>query len=213
MFSGIIEATGKILALEHRSHGARFTLDGGVLSKRLKQGDSVAVNGVCLTVASKVGNKVSFDVSKETLNKTNLSFSKKQQKLNLELPVTAQTMMSGHMVQGHVEGMGKVKKWFRAGEDVRLFVDLPADLLLYCVPKGSITINGVSLTIASMKSQTIEVALIPYTLEHTNLDELQPGNRVNIETDIVGRYVVETLKKTYDKRIERRTGRSARRKN
>ena len=198
MFSGIIEAVGRVVSFRRSGKGATLVLNADDLKRKLKKGDSVAVNGVCLTVVKKTGADVSFDVSAETLNKTNLSSFRKGVIANLELPVTAETMLSGHFVQGHIEGIGHVKNWIRNGKDIRLFVDLPEELLPFCVPKGSIAMNGVSLTIASQEGPTIGVALIPYTLKHTNLNALKTGDSVNIETDIIGRYVVSALKKTYD---------------
>lgn len=198
MFSGIIEAVGRVVSFHRSGKGAALVLHAADLKRKLKKGDSVAVNGVCLTVVKKAGANLSFDVSAETLSRTNLSSFRKGSIANLELPVTAETMLSGHFVQGHIEGIGHVTNWIRNGEDVRLFVDLPEDLVPFCVPKGSIAINGVSLTIASQSGLTIGVALIPYTLKHTNLDALNTGDSVNIETDIIGRYVVSALKKTYD---------------
>jgi len=121
-------------------------------------------------------------------------------RVNLELPITAQTLISGHYVQGHVEGLARATQWKCQGKDVRLCLELPADLAQYCVPKGSIALNGVSLTIASMHKKRVEIALIPYTLEHTNLSDLQKGDPVNVETDMIGRYVVSVVKNTYDKR-------------
>lgn len=198
MFSGIIEAMGKIVSLKKTGRGAVLELNTSGMTKKIKPGDSVAVNGVCLTVTGKTGSRLLFDISAETWDRTNLSSYRKNQKLNLESSVTPQSMLSGHFVQGHVEGLGRVQKWIRNGEDVRLFVTLPGALMASCVSKGSIALNGVSLTIASQKGRTICVALIPYTLSHTNLNELNPGDLVNVETDIIGRYVVSTLKKTYD---------------
>lgn len=199
MFSGIIEATGRVVSFRQSKNGATLVLRAGKRVSKAKRGDSVAVNGVCLTVAKKLGATLSFDVSAETLKKTNLGAFHKGDIANLESPVTATTMFSGHFVQGHVEDVGKVRSWIRDGEDIRLFVELPEELMPFCVPKGSIAINGVSLTIASQSHRTIGVALIPYTLQNTNLDELKPGDPVNIETDIIGRYVVSALKKSYDK--------------
>ncbi len=198
MFSGIIEAMGKVASLKRTGKGAILTIETSALAKRVKPGDSVAVNGVCLTVTGKTGRRLQFDISAETWKCTNLSSYETNHNLNLESSVTPRSMLSGHFVQGHVEGLGRVQKWIRNGEDVRLFVELPADLMQYCVPKGSITFNGVSLTIASQKGRLVCVALIPYTLSHTNLNDLKPGDVVNVETDIIGRYVVSTLKKTYD---------------
>jgi riboflavin synthase len=198
MFTGIIEATGKILSFDQKGEGAVLTIDSSKLHRSVKKGDSIAIDGICLTVARKRGKQISFDVSAETIQRTNLSAKLPGNLLNLELPMTANTMLSGHFVQGHVEGIARVHKWFRKENDVRLFLDLPRELLIYCVNKGSVTLNGVSLTIASMKGKTIEIALIPYTLRHTNLNRLQLGDPVNIETDVIGRYVVSILKKTYD---------------
>ena len=197
MFSGIIEATGTIVSIGKRKQGKVLQLNAGPLSKKLKKGDSLSVNGVCLTVASRKLNILSFDLSEETWRRSNLFMYQEQDRLNLELPVTANTMLSGHFVQGHVEGVGHIRKWNRNGDDVRLFIELPPELIRYCVPKGSIAINGVSLTIASLKRRTIVVALIPYTLQKTNLGSLKIGDPVNIETDVIGRYVVSALKKTY----------------
>jgi len=199
MFTGIIEATGKILSFDRKRASAVLTIDSSKLSRRARKGDSIALDGVCLTVSRKSGKQMSFDVSDETIRRTNLSEKTNGAFVNLELPMTANTMLSGHFVQGHIEAVARVRRWHRKGNDVLLFVDLPSELLTYCVPKGSIAINGVSLTIASMKGRTIGIALIPYTLSHTNLDALEPGDLVNIETDVIGRYVVSILKKTYDK--------------
>ena len=199
MFTGIIEATGKIVSFDRNRDSAVLTIDSAQLSRPVKKGDSVAIDGVCLTVSRKSRKEISFDISSETIERTNLSAKVSGDFVNLELPMTVNTMLSGHFVQGHVEGVGRVTRWQRKGNDVRLFIDLPKDLLIYCVPKGSISINGVSLTIATIKGKTIGVALIPYTLMHTNLDALKVGDPVNIETDVIGRYVVTVLKKTYDK--------------
>ncbi len=200
MFNGIIEYLGKFVSLTRTGNGARLAVEAARLAGRVKKGDSVAVDGICLTVAARSGKQIRFDVSAETWKRTNLSACRSGQFLNLELPLTAAAFVSGHFVQGHVEGIGRVRRWIRDGDNVMLFVDLPSSLAAYCVPKGSIAINGVSLTVASMRPGTIGVALIPYTLSHTNLNQLQTGDPVNIETDILGRYVVSTLKKTYDKR-------------
>jgi riboflavin synthase len=199
MFTGIIQSVGKIISLTANGKGARLTIQTR-FNKQAKKGDSLSIDGVCLTVIRKSGQQLSFDLSAETLERTNFACRTGGQKVNVELPITAETMLSGHLVQGHVDGVGHVKRWIRALEDVRLFIDVPQELVDYCVPKGSIAINGVSLTIASLRDRVIGIALIPYTLEHTNLNDLQPGDLVNIETDLIGRYVVSALKRTYDKR-------------
>jgi riboflavin synthase len=199
MFTGIIETTGRIVSNREKGSGAQLILNAGSFSKKVREGDSVAVNGVCLTVRRRRLGILFFDISPETWKLTNLSSYEKGDELNLELPLTPQTFLSGHFVQGHVDGVGRVKKWIRKGEDVRLFVEIPRKLIRYCIPKGSITLNGVSLTIASQDGLLIGVALIPYTLSHTNLDSLEPGDPVNVETDMIGRYVVSAVEKSYDK--------------
>ncbi len=199
MFSGIIEETGKILAIQPTHQGGfRMRIHSGKLARRLKPADSIAVDGICLTVTRKNGSGLSIDVSPETWRKTNLMDKKTGDLVNLELPVTVSTMLSGHFVQGHVEGIARVEAWKREGDDVRLVLRLTPDLVENCVSKGSIAVNGVSLTIAGLKRRKMEIALIPYTLRKTNLERLQPGDHVNIETDIIGRYVVSALKRQYD---------------
>lgn len=197
MFNGIIKETGIVLEWKRSKGGAAFCIDAGKFAPRLRSGDSIAVDGICLTVVRKRAKRIWIDVSAETLRRTNLSWKKQGDRMNLEPPITANTMISGHFVQGHVEGTGKVLPWIRKGMDVRLVLQLPMRLVDYCIPKGSIAVNGVSLTIASLQSKIIEIALIPYTLDHTNLGDLKAGQRVNIETDMIGRYVVTNLKKIY----------------
>jgi riboflavin synthase len=201
MFNGIIETTGKIISINK----TRLTLDVGPLAPKLKLGDSIAVDGICLTVAQHKDKNVSLDISPETWDRTNLKKRKSGMRVNLELPVTPQTFISGHYVQGHIEGVAVTIELKNHKKDARLSVKLPSDLTQYCVPKGSIALNGVSLTIAAMKKGQIEIALIPFTLEHTNLSDLQKGDLVNVETDMIGRYVVSVVKNTYDKgRFRRR---------
>lgn len=198
MFNGIIEVVGKVTDLRALpGGGASLQIDAGKLARFLKEGTSIAVDGTCLTTVTRKGRAVRIDVSAETWNKTNLRIRKKGSRVNLEIPMTANTMVSGHFVQGHVEGVGTVAAFTHEGDDVRLRVKLSRALMQYCIPKGSIAINGVSLTVAAMDKNWVEIALIPYTLEHTNLGELKPGDPVNIETDMLGRYVVSMMKKAY----------------
>lgn len=195
MFNGIIEVVGRIKSW----NSGKLVLDIGKLAPQVKNGDSIAVDGICLTVVNKKGRDISLDVSAETRRRTNLDQRKAGDRVNLELPLRGDSFVSGHFLQGHVEGLAKVGKWHRLKDDVLLRLELPRDLIRYCVPKGSIAVNGVSLTIASLHGKRIEIALIPYTLQHTNLDELQAGDVANIETDIIGRYVVSLVEKTYHK--------------
>lgn len=205
MFNGIIEEMGVIDAVAPSAGGgARLSVET-IYAGKLHKGASLAVDGVCLTVTARSGRKLRFDLAKETLDRTNLKHRRKGDHVNLELPITATTMMSGHFVQGHIEGVARVKGWKKTGrEDVRLALELPSVVLDYCVPKGSVALNGVSLTVASLKGRILEVALIPYTLQKTNLGDLKPGDGVNVETDVIGRYVVTALKKDYAKLLKRR---------
>jgi riboflavin synthase len=199
MFSGIIQAIGKINTIEPiKGGGARLNI-GVSRFPSISVGDSIAIDGVCFTVTSFDRNRLRVDVSPETLKKSNFGKRTTGETVNLELPVSPQSLLSGHLVQGHVDGCGIVRSWKREGADVRLSVELPVDLMQYCVSKGSISVNGVSLTIANLRKRVIEIALIPYTLEHTNLGQLHVGDPVNIEVDLIGKYVVSTLKKTYDR--------------
>ena len=199
MFTGIVEHQGSISEVQHtRAGGAIVRVDAGNLARKLRKGDSIAVDGVCLTVRSRRASRIEMDLARETVDRTNWKHRKKGDRVNLELPITAHTLMSGHFVQGHVEDIAEVERLVRKGrEDVRLRLILPVNLLPYCAPKGSIALNGVSLTIASLKAKTLEVALIPVTLQKTNLGDLKPGDKVNVETDILGRYIVRALKKDY----------------
>jgi riboflavin synthase len=198
MFNGIIEKAGKVKAIHSTGKGGKqLIVDADGIAPRLTKGDSISVDGVCLTVTRKQGRLITLDLSPETLNRTNLGGRQAGDRINLEQSITPSTPISGHFVQGHVEGVGRVKKWIRKGDEARLFVELPSGLVEFCVSKGSIAVNGVSLTIASLRGKTIEIALIPYTLQVTNLGELQEDDAVNIETDMLGRYVVTAVKKAY----------------
>lgn len=198
MFSGIIETTAKVITFAQTGRGgAKLVIDAKAFASKLKKGDSIAVNGVCLTVARKQGRRIGLDLSPETLQRTNLGLLQPEGRVNLEPSLTPNSAVNGHFVQGHAEGVGTVKKWIRNGDDARLFVKLPPNLVEFCIAKGSIAINGVSLTIASLEDAVVGIALIPYTLKHTNLGDLRPGDPVNIETDMLGRYVVTTVKKAY----------------
>jgi riboflavin synthase len=202
MFSGIIEVVGRVVSLDgSRKKGVRLTIEASKLARLVKKGDSIAVDGTCLTVVQKAGRRIKMDVSPETLSLTNVQQYRQGSQVNLELPLKSGDMISGHFVQGHVDGIGHVSRWKCNGnQDVRLGISLPKSLAPYCIHKGSIAINGVSLTIAKLKGNYLEVALIPYTLSHTNLALLEPGNPVNIETDVLGRYVVSLVKKAYHMR-------------
>ena len=181
MFTGIVEATAQIVD----NSGNRLIVERPSAWEDLSIGASISVSGVCLSIIDLTDEQMSFDVVPETLSKTNLGSNKSGQ-INLERAIRADQRLDGHMVQGHVDGTGTVK-WKE--ENGKLCIELPKELIKFCIQKGSIAIDGVSLTIADIDEETVTVALIPHTMEHTTLGTLKEGDSVNIETDIVGRYI------------------------
>ncbi len=196
MFTGIIEEVGRVAKIEE-SHGTRrLTVTSKQLIKELKKGDSIAVSGVCLTAIAMRGNTVRFDLAAETVRRTSFSRIGKGALLNLELPMKAGGRMGGHVVQGHVDGVGTFLGLERIprAEDYWLRVRIPKELAKYVVFKGSIAIEGISLTVAKIEGTKVTVAIIPHTFEVTNLNALQPGDPVNIEVDILAKYAEKMLK-------------------
>lgn len=189
MFTGIIEATAAVLEKTEDS----LTIAHPVSFDDLKKGCSIAVLGACLTVTSFNDQSMTFQVIPETWAKTKLGSLKKGDLINLERAMPASGRFDGHIVQGHIEGVGIVAAIVRDGQDVRVTVSVPGDLRRYIIPKGSITIDGVALTVASIEKDQVTVALIPETLQMTTLGSLQEGDTVNLETDMIGRYVYALL--------------------
>lgn len=193
VFTGLVQAVGRVKAVEPRATGVRLLVEPGGWGHRPGLGDSISVSGVCLTVAEEPGAGGgagwAFDVVHETLAKTTLGRLRPGSAVNLEHAVTASTLMGGHFVQGHVDGVARVER-VEAGDDWRLTVRPPAELRAYFVAKGSVCLDGVSLTIATLDEQTLGVALIPTTLAKTTLAELKVGDGVNVEADIDRKSVV-----------------------
>jgi riboflavin synthase len=186
MFTGLIQDLGEVAGMSLTPKGASMSI-GTSLASQIAEGDSVAVNGVCLT-ATRVGpHSFEVDLMKQTLSLT--AMAEAGGLLNLELAMQASDRFGGHIVQGHVDGVGEVTDVREDGIARRLRVELPQELLRYVVPQGSITLNGVSLTGADLGDSWAEVSLIPETLERTNLGEAQPGSKLNVECDIVAKYV------------------------
>ncbi|MEV4297410.1 riboflavin synthase [Microbispora rosea] len=189
MFTGIVEELGEVVALEPRGDSARLTVRGAVVTSDAGHGDSIAVNGVCLTVAEAEGDSFTADVMKETLDRSSLGALRPGSRVNLERAVRADQRLGGHIMQGHVDGTGEVlsrepgEHW----EIVRL--SLPANLARYVVEKGSIAVDGVSLTVAAVTEDSFSVSLIPTTLDLTTLGRKQPGEPVNLEVDVIAKYV------------------------
>ncbi len=194
MFTGIISHMG--IFQEYRSGKQEILVQSQELIYRVKIGDSLAVNGVCLSLTRKDKKNLCFDLSKETLSRTSLGSLRRGDPLNLELPLTLSSPLSGHLVAGHIDSTGKVLTKQKMGSGQRLSISFPPDLGSYLINKGSVAIDGVSLTIAKLKSSSFEVELIPITLKSSNLSLLKPGKIVNIECDIIGKYVYNWLSKT-----------------
>jgi riboflavin synthase len=187
MFTGIISELGEVESVETGDEGSRIRIKAALASE-LSEGDSVAVNGACLTATSAAGGAFEADVMRQTLGLTTLGELSPQTKVNLELPLRPADRLGGHIVQGHVDGTATVAGSEEDGFARRLRVELPGELLDYVVERGSIAIEGVSLTIAALGDGWIEVSLIPETLERTTLGEHRAGDRVNVETDLLARY-------------------------
>ena len=189
MFSGIIANVGLINRAEDRDGGLRLSVAAGALDMDDMQiGDSIAVNGVCLTVVALNGDEFTVDVSRETLNCT-VGLERQGGRVNLEKALRLSDRLGGHLVSGHVDGVGEVVAFNDIGESWQLAVRAPQQLAKYIAVKGSITINGVSLTVNQVAGSEFEVNLIPHTLEVTTLDELKAGDKVNLEIDLIARYV------------------------
>jgi riboflavin synthase len=196
MFTGIVEHVGTIESLSLRNDGGRVTIHAPSLTSGLAVSNSIAVNGCCLTVVSRENDRFSADLSGETIRRTSFGSNgtglKTGSLVNLEQPLTAGKEFGGHFVLGHVDGVGYVTNLQPEGENWSYRVSIPEEVARYIVPKGSITIDGISLTVASydlLPIFTIQIAVIPYTYQHTNLRDRQPGQAVNLEGDILGKYV------------------------
>lgn len=192
MFTGIIEGAGKIDSLERVGNAAKLRVDlAGVpeLAASMKLGDSIAVNGCCLTVVDFDPHHFSCDLSGETLDRTSFGEKKPGDRVNLERPLAVGARLGGHFVQGHVDGVGRVTRLAREGENWWLSVRVPEELRRYVAEKGSIAIDGISLTVARWQDSVADIAIIPFTYEHTNVARMVRGDAVNLETDILAKYV------------------------
>ena len=197
MFTGIVQETGAVEKIAHSKQSLALTVRAGVAARGLKIGASVAVNGCCLT-AVKISPRgkarfIQFDLLQESWRRTNLQFARPGSLVNLERPLRAGDEFGGHFVTGHVDGLGKIIRWERAGQDHVLDIAAPADVRRYLVPKGSITVDGVSLTVAAVSKNGFRIWVIPHTFEITALRERKVGDAVNLEADLLGKYVAKYL--------------------
>ena len=194
MFTGLVEAMGEIAAIEPREGaGVRLWIDAGGLAEEVKTGDSVAVDGCCLTVVGREQGRLAFDVIPESLARTALGRRETGDRVNLELPMRPTDRLGGHFVQGHVDGVAKVLECSRSGDDVVYRFSLPPALAGQVVEKGSVALDGVSMTVAGVDGESFSVALIPHTLAVTTLGLRKEGDEVNVEGDILAKYVASLL--------------------
>ena len=192
MFTGIVEELGRVVAAGDGGR-ARIALHAPVVSSDAEPGASVAVNGVCLTVVDRKGDTLSFDLADETLARSTLGGLRPEDRVNLERPVTLLTRLGGHIVQGHVDGVGIVRSVEPVEGGSTMSIQVPFNLVRWIVEKGSITVDGVSLTVAASIGNVIRMALIPHTMAATTLGRRRPGDRVNLEVDILAKYVDRIL--------------------
>jgi riboflavin synthase len=196
MFTGIIEEVGKVARIQQRGENRRITIEAATTPKQLGVGDSVAVSGVCLTALDIKPNSFSADLAPETWARTSFSRLHEGALVNLELPMKAAGRFGGHIVQGHVDGVGKLIELKRIADSENwwLHIEIPSEIAKYTVFKGSISIEGISLTVASIERNHCKIAIIPHTVEMTNLGSLRPGNPVNLEADVIAKYVEKMVK-------------------
>jgi riboflavin synthase alpha subunit len=188
MFTGIVREQGRVVAAETGGGGLRLQIEAPATAAAAAPGDSVAVAGCCLTVTTAADGCLDFDAVPETIGRTNLGRLAPGADVNLEPALRAGEPLGGHFVQGHVDGTGRVERLEPEGDGARLLLSLPPELLRYCVEKGSIAVDGVSLTIAALRNDGIEIALVPFTLEHTTLAGATPGDELNVEVDLLAKY-------------------------
>ena len=189
MFTGIVRERGRVLTAEQNGGGVRLRIAAPHTAASASLGDSVSVSGVCLTAVAVDDGELAFDAVPETLARTTLAEITAGAEVNLEPALRTGEPLGGHYVQGHVDGIGQVRSLEPEGDGARLRLDVPPELLRYCVEKGSLAVDGVSLTIAGLDESGVEIALVPHTLGETTLASLRPGDGVNLEADVLAKYV------------------------
>jgi riboflavin synthase len=193
VFTGLIEEVGRVLWIRMSDRTTQLQLTAPKIAAHSRVGDSISVNGCCLTISAHRAEQLTFDLLEETLDRTNLKQLRRDSPVNLERALVAGAPLGGHFVQGHIDCAAKVISFERTGDDYRLEMDLPADFAHYAAYKGSVAINGISLTIAELLEKSFAVWIIPHTKRHTNIDKLHAGELVNVEFDILAKYVERML--------------------
>jgi riboflavin synthase len=196
MFTGIIEEVGHVISIANEEDNRRLTVSASHLVKELQKGDSIAVSGVCLTAVEITPKSFGADLAEETWNRTSFSRIKPGALVNLELPMRADGRFGGHIVQGHVDGTGKFLGLdeIPGADNYWLRIEIPSELARYVIFKGSLSIEGISLTVAKVEGMHVTVAIIPHTTEMTNLKSLRPGDPVNLEVDMIAKYVEKMMR-------------------
>ncbi|GAA0747004.1 riboflavin synthase [Clostridium oceanicum] len=204
MFTGIVEEIGKILSIKNGSDFLDIEIEGDKVLDSISLGDSIAVNGVCLTVTKFDKKNFTVDVMAETMRKSNLKFLKKNSLVNLERALTLNKPLGGHMVSGHIDGVGKIIDVKKEGIATIIYISSSKDILSYIVKKGSVALNGVSLTVVDVTEKYFSVSLIPHTKKETTLIYNKKGDEINIECDVIGKYIFKFLnsKENKDKKIK-----------
>jgi riboflavin synthase len=193
MFTGLIEEVGEVVEVRASDSGTQLQIAAPRTAKKARRGDSIAVNGCCLTLTSRRGDPLTFDLLEETIARTNLQKLRRNDPVNLERALATEGRLGGHFVQGHIDWVSRIVAFDKKGADFRLEVELPAEFAQYVTHKGSIALDGISLTVADVFPKSFLVWIIPYTKRHTNLDRAQVGDLVNVEFDILAKYVERAL--------------------
>jgi riboflavin synthase len=196
MFTGLIQEVGRVAGIVQPQGERRMSVTAAKVLEELRAGDSIAVSGVCLTAIEVTSQSFAADLAAETWNRTSFARLKKGARVNLELPMRAGDRFGGHIVQGHVDGTGKflALEPIAAADDYWLRIEIPAELARYVIFKGSLSIEGISLTVARIEGTRVTVAIVPHTAEMTNLKSLRPGDRVNLEVDVIAKYVEKMMR-------------------
>ena len=193
MFTGIIEGLGKIAQFDKKTSNrsaAKMKINLGKIAKGLKVGDSVAINGVCLTTINIAKGIAEFEMVGETIEKTNLGYLESGDNVNIERSLKVGQRLEGHFVLGHVDGVGTISKLQKQTNQVKIWIKIPKELSKYIIKKGSVTVDGISLTVVDVLKDQFSVSIIPHTMKITNLNYKQVGDKVNIETDVLGKYIL-----------------------
>ena len=195
MFTGLIEEVGGVVALETKHHGTRLQIAAPRLADKIAIGDSIPINGCCLTVTAHRDDRLAFDLLEETIERTNLKTLRRDDRVNLERALAVDGRLGGHFVQGHVDCAARILALEETGADYRVEVELPAEFAQYVARKGSIAVNGISLTVAEVSPQSLTVWIIPYTRTETNLGTAHVGDLVNLEFDLLAKYLERMLER------------------